>query len=67
MTMFLMTVTIHVSASFIVDSLLQDDTRSGLEGSGVDGGERNPPKMVPKDRGQHEGPVPFLKGYIIFF
>jgi hypothetical protein len=28
-------------------------------------GERTPPKMVHQDGGQHEGPVPFLKGCII--
>jgi hypothetical protein len=30
-------------------------------------GGPHPPKIVPKDRGQHEGPVPCLKGYITIF
>jgi hypothetical protein len=29
--------------------------------------DRTLPKMVPKDRDQHEGPVPFSKGCIIIF
>jgi hypothetical protein len=30
-------------------------------------GERTPPKMVPKDHGQHEGPVPFFEGLQHYF
>jgi hypothetical protein len=44
MTTFLMKVTIHMSASFIVDSLLQDNSRSGLEVTGRDWGTAPPPK-----------------------